>query len=229
MKSDVVCQDCGQLTARKYEQYVYSAVGESATVLEFELCVSCARQRRKSHTTAQPVTGSSLSREELITLVDRFWDESGAGDICRRCHEQGTGCCPPMCRYLGAEGCLRKNVFCTGFVCSALLNAIAEADAATARRLKWIKAQVGAAEFRLYEMVTRVPSVDREPTRPLTLPTQYPGPFELNGACNRAALQALMPEVLEIRRRWHQEEIQRFQDTNPGENQSPEMKMFETV
>lgn len=203
-----------------YEQYAYTAVGEPATVAQVSLCAKCARLRRH-----QPVSTSDLppllTRAELIALVDRFWHESGAGEICRRCHEQGTGCCPPMCRYLGAEGCLRKNVFCTGFVCSALLNAIAECDAETGRRLKWIKTQVGVAEFRLYEMVTRVPAVDREAVRPLTLPAAYPGPLRLDGASVKDKLLAMTGEVLEIRRCWHTEEQGRFYDTNTGENQSP--------
>jgi hypothetical protein len=221
VKAAGICQDCRQPTARSYEQYSYAAVGEPATILRFELCAKCARQQRLCQPAAQPVPPNSLTRTELIATIDRFWSESGAGEICRRCHAQGTGCCPPMCRYLGAEGCLQKNIFCTGFVCSALLNAIAECNAETARRLKWIKTQVGAAEFRLYEMVTRVPAVDREPTRPLALPTHYPGPLLLDGAAVRAPLQTLQEEVLEIRRRWHGEEIGQLQDTNPSENQCP--------
>lgn len=220
MKPVANCQDCGQPTARVYEQYAYSAVGEPATIVQYSLCAKCARLRRQSPApTPDPLP--SFSRTELIAAVDRFWHESGAGEICRRCHAQGTGCCPPMCRYLGAEGCLKKNVFCTGFVCSALLNAIAECDAETGRRLKWIKTQVGAAEFRLYEMVTRVPAVDREAVRPLTLPAAYPGPLPLDGATVRDELLAVTGEVLEIRRRWHAEEQRQFYDTNTGENQSP--------
>lgn len=220
MKSPSDCQDCGQPTARVYEQYAYSAVGEPAMIAQFWLCAKCARLRRQQPA-ASPNLPHALTRAEMITIVDRFWQESGAGEICRRCHEQGTGCCPPMCRYLGATGCLQKNVFCTGFVCSALLNAIAECDAETGRRLKWIKTQVGAAEFRLYEMVTRVPVMDQERVRPLLLPAVYPGPLLLNGADVRDQLLAMTDEVLEIRRRWHAEEQGPFYDTNEGENQSP--------
>lgn len=153
----------------------------------------------------------SYTREELIALMDRFWEESGALSICARCHAQGTGCCPPMCRHLSASGCRRKNVFCTSFICSALLNAITECDADTGRLLKWVKQNPGATEFRLYEMVTRVPASDLDDTRPLTLPEYFPGPLALNAAAISAPLAQLADEVLEIRRRWHSEEQRPFE------------------
>lgn len=69
--------------------------------------------------------------------------------------------------------------------------------------MKWIKQQLGPAEFRVYEMMTRVPAADREPARPLALPTHYPGPLGLgNGSAIREKLDALAEEVLEVRRRW---------------------------
>jgi hypothetical protein len=154
-------------------------------------------------------------RDELIAALDRFWAESGAGEICRRCHEQGTGCCPPMCRHLGAHGCVRKNVFCTSFVCSALLNAIAECDAETGRLLKWMKRNPGSAEFRVYEMVTRVPAIDREDVRPLAVPERYPGPLKLRGESIRKPLLALAEQVLEIRRRWHKAELAQVREATP--------------
>lgn len=210
------CQTCGANNARLYELYFFTSLGEPVELGQIWLCVKCARCERQSIRAARAAqlqnpnypTHNQLTREELIAAMDRFWAESGAGDICRRCHEQGTGCCPPMCRQLGAQGCLRKNVFCTSFVCSALLNAIAECDADAGRLLKWMKRHPGAAEFRVYEMVTRVPAIDREDTRPLAVPDRYPGPLHLSGEPLKAQLLALADEVLDIRRRWHPEELQ---------------------
>ncbi|MFN0121898.1 MAG: hypothetical protein ACKV2V_15495 [Blastocatellia bacterium] len=216
-RSDTLCHLCGVAGARHYQQLYFSEVGMPCEEGVIDLCVKCARAERgkmraanRSASTATGQDDSSISREELIAAMDRFWRESGAGDICGRCHRQGTGCCPPMCRHLGAAGCLRKNVFCTSFVCGALLNAIAECDADTGRLLKWMKGNPGSAEFRLYEMVTRVPPADREQTRPLILPEHYPGPLPLSGAAIREQLEALADEVLEIRQRWHREEQARF-------------------
>lgn len=218
-KPPASCQNCGRTSARRYEEYVLTDVGESVEPKRLWLCAKCARQERQNRqqgALAQIAptgveTQSRLARADLIAALDRFWAESGAGEICRRCHEQGTGCCPPMCRYLGETGCLKKNVFCTSFVCSALLNAISECDPVLGRLVKWIKLYPGAAEFRLYEMVTRVPAVDREPVRPLVLPTHYPGPLELHGEMIKTELLALADEVLEIRRQWHQEELGQVQ------------------
>lgn len=210
-----VCRECKAKSARLYEFYKLITVGEPVEPQRIWLCVKCARRERRAIREARRTSPhnandqgvTSLSREDLIAELDRFWAESGAGEICRRCHEQGTGCCPPMCRHLGERGCLKKNVFCTSFVCSALLNAITECDAQKGRLLKWIKSNPGAAEFRVYEMVTRVPAQDREEVRPLIVPEQYPGPLELSGGTMKNQLLALADEVLEIRRRWHQEEL----------------------
>ena len=210
-----ICQNCGAHNPRLYEQYGFAGVGESVEPEQLYLCVKCARRERQSLHSAraaqQNAVNDSISRAELIAALDRFWDESGAGEICRRCHEQGTGCCPPMCRHLGANGCLKKNVFCTSFVCSALLNAIAECDPPTGRLLKWIKSNPGAAEFRIYEMVTRVPAIDRERVRPLVVPDRYPGPLLLAGETIKEQLSGLTEEVLELRHRWHQEELAQFE------------------
>ncbi len=210
------CQTCGANEARLYEVYSFSAIGEPMEPEYFWLCVKCARRERQSIAEAREAqlrnpnypTHNQITRAELIAALDRFWVESGAGEICRRCHEQGTGCCPPMCRHLGAAGCLKKNVFCTSFVCSALLNAVAECDADTGRLLTWVKQNSGAAEFRIYEMVTRVPALDREQARPLIVPDRYPGPLKLAGKPIKDTLLALTGEVLEVRRHWHRAELE---------------------
>lgn len=217
------CQTCGANNARLYELFFFTSVGESVDPMQIWLCVRCARRERQAIRAAHAEqvrnpnypTHHQLTRDELIAAMDRFWAESGAGEICRRCHEQGTGCCPPMCRHLAVHGCLRKNVFCTSFICSALLNAIAECDADTGRLLKWIKWNPGSAEFRVYEMVTRVPAIDREAARPLAVLERYPGPLNLVGASIQGQLQSLAEEVLEIRRRWHKAELAQVRDASP--------------
>ena len=177
------------------------------------LCVRCARARRKGLAATAP-QGSGLTRRELIGELDRLFEASGAFEICRRCHEQGTGCCPPTCRVIGSRGCDDRNrhgktLFCATFVCSALLNAISECDADLGRTLKYLKHELGPAEFHLYEMITRVPSGHREPVQPLILPERYPqtrlepvGPER--GRAIKEKLAALTDEVLEIRKRWHE-------------------------
>ena len=196
MKSN--CKSCHSSNARQYELYPLLRIGEQASATILFLCVKCARSQRKIHTPDSP---QNFSRTEFIAELDRFWNESGAGEICRQCHEQGTGCCPPMCRNLSSDGCRQKNVFCTGFTCSALLNAISECDAETGRTLKWVRKNAAPTEFRLYEGVTRVPPIDREKKRPFTLQNQFPK-IELEGKAIKQQLQGLTEEVLEIRRLW---------------------------
>ena len=180
-------------------------VGEQAIPQVLWLCVKCVRNERRNRNFASSSPAENFSRTELIAELDRFWNDSGAGEICRQCHEQGTGCCPPMCRNLSAKGCRQKNVFCTGFTCSALLNAILECDAETGRTLKWVKQNAAVTEFRLYEGVTRVPPEDRENKRPFTLQNQFPK-ITLQGEVIKEKLQNLSDEVLEIRRIWSEEE-----------------------
>ncbi len=175
------------------------------------LCVRCARSLRRE-LQAAPEVAPGLTRSELIAALDGFFAASGVFDICGRCHAQGTGCCPPTCRVMGAAGCdpnnrYGKTVFCAAFVCSALLNAISECDPDVGRELKRIKNELGPAEFHIYEMITRVPADAREPVRPLTLPKTYPAPAALDGAKLRERLLALAEEVLEIRRRWRSQEL----------------------
>lgn len=208
--TSLICQACGAPRAHRYELLSLNQPGELSDVREFVLCVNCARRERRQRQAAPLTTG--LTRQELIAGLDRFFAASGASDICRRCHEQGTGCCPPTCRVLGAHGChpdnkRGKTVFCAAFVCGALLNAVAECDAAAARSLKWVKRELGQAEFRVYEMITRVPAAAREPARPLALPQRYPPPIGLaDGAKIQPQLAALADEVLAVRRRWHEQE-----------------------
>src|SRR5262245_54605857 len=169
------------------------------------LCARCARSERK-RLKAEPDLEDGLTRGELIAALDRFFAASGVFDICRRCHEQGTGCCPPTCRVMGSAGCdpnnkYGKTVFCGAFICSALLNAISECSPDTGRTLKWVKTEVGSAEFPIYEMITRIPRQEREPLRPLALPRRYPLPVggSLTGLADGAEIKerlgALAPEV----------------------------------
>ena len=207
------CGSCGVSGARRYQLASLGKPNELSGEREFMFCVRCARAERK-RLKARPDPDDGLTRQELIASLDRFFASSGAFDICHRCHEQGTGCCPPTCRVMGARGCdpnnrYGKTVFCAAFVCGALLNAVSECDAEAARALKWVKTELGPAEFRIYEMITRVPTRAREPVRPLALPRRYPQPAGLeNGAKIKEKLSALAPEVLVIRRRWRELERQ---------------------
>lgn len=211
--TETICQSCGARAGRRYQLISFGGFGEPGDERESRLCARCARAGRK-RLNARPDPVSGLTRQELIAALDRFFASSGAIDICRRCHEQGTGCCPPTCRAMGPQGCdpdnrYGKTVFCAAFVCGALLNAVSECDAETGRALKWVKTELGTAEFRIYEMITRVPAGAREPVRPLALPRRYPQPAGLeNGGKIKEKLSALAPEVLEIRRRWRELERQ---------------------
>jgi hypothetical protein len=195
----------------------FGEFGEPADESEFPICVRCARAERK-RLNLRPDLNDGLTREDLIAALDRFFAASGVFDICRRCHGQGTGCCPPTCRVMGANGCdpndgYGKTVFCAAFVCGALLNAVSECDAEAGRALKWVKTELGAPEFRVYEMITRVPAEAREPVRPLALPRRYPQPVGLeNGGKIKEKLDALASEVLEIRRRWRELERREVDD-----------------
>jgi hypothetical protein len=210
-KQKLPCELCHSAKAHQYVEYRLNSPGVPAEEIHRRMCARCARQSRGR---VQPEThrqnSDACTREEFIALMDRFWQESGVAEICARCHQQGTGCCPPMCRYLSEAGCRRKNVFCTSFICSALLNAIAECNAETGRLLKWIKQNPGVVEFRIYEMVSRVPAADRGTVRPLSLPVLYPGKIKLNGQAMVDSLAKLSDEVLEIRRQWQAEEQRPF-------------------
>jgi hypothetical protein len=220
------CAGCGVGGARRYQLVRFGVFGEPGDEGEFILCVRCARAERK-RLKARPDPNDGLTRQELIAALDRFFESSAAFDICRRCHEQGTGCCPPTCRVMGARGCdansrYGKTVYCAAFVCGALLNAISECDAEAGRALKWVKTELGAAEFHIYEMIARVPPPSREPVRPLALPRRYPQPADLeNGAKIKEKLGALAPEVLEIRRRWR--ELERQEADNEIRKQEVEL------
>lgn len=210
--TETICQSCGASAARHYQLISFSELGEPGDERESQLCARCARaERKRLNARSDPAGG--LTRQEMIAALDRFFESSGVFDICRRCHEQGTGCCPPTCRVMGAQGCdpnnkYGKTIFCAAFVCGALLNAVSECDAEAGRALKWVKTELGAPEFHIYEMITRVPAQSREPARPLALPRRYPRPEALEDGANiKEKLGALAPEVLEIRRRWRELEI----------------------
>lgn len=207
--------ECGTGQARRYQIITLARPGEISSESEFMLCARCARAERRRLSelpflpdeTDEP---GGITRAELIAELDRFFAASGVFDICGRCHQQGTGCCPPTCRVMGTAGCdpnnkRGKTVFCAAFVCSALLNAISECDPEAGRALRWVKRQLGLAEFHIYEMITRVPTDAREPIRPLTLPKRYPRPEGLgNGEEIREKLAALTDEVLALRRQWQE-------------------------
>ena len=209
---NVICECCGGGGARRYQLFSFDELEGSSGFhdeREFVLCAGCAR-REQAQLRAASEQEEGLTREELIAELDRFFAASGLFEICGRCHQQGTGCCPPTCRVMGAAGCdpankRGKTVFCAAFVCSALLNAISECDPEAGRTLRWIKGELGPAEFHIYEMITRVPAEVREPVRPLALPKRYPRPEGLeNGEEIREKLAALTDEVLALRRQWHE-------------------------
>ena len=200
-----ICEQCGADRAHRYQ---LAGLGEAAGTNESLLCVRCARAKRRQ---LPPDSSDGLTRQELIASLDRFFAAAGVFDICHRCHEQGTGCCPPTCRVMGEAGCdpnnrYGKTVFCAAFVCSALLNAISECDPEIGRELKRIKNEIGPAEFRIYEMITRVPASAREPVRPLALPARYPRPTCLDGETIQPKLRELAEEVLLLRRQWHEQD-----------------------
>ncbi len=204
------CAHCGAKLARRYQLVSFDPTDQSYLAAEILLCVRCARTERKLRL-AEPEFAPGLTRKELITELDRFFAASGVFDICAGCHQQGTGCCPPTCRVMGAAGCDPKNkfgktVFCATFICSALLNAISECDPEVGRTLRWVKRELGEAEFHIYEMITRVPAEAREPVIPLALPRRYPKLPNLNGQAIKEKLLALTEEVLELRRIWREQE-----------------------
>ena len=207
------CQNCGAQLANRYLTILPEPYPEPAAITEVPLCPACARliRRRSAEADNRPPRSESdgiewIERRELISRLDRFFAAAGILEICARCHDQGTGCCPPTCRVMGSRGCdpdnrHGKTVFCAAFLCSALLNAIREVDPECARVLRWVKNELGPAEFRLYEMISRVPSAHREPERPLRLPALYPAPpLSLNTDRLRAGLSQLLGEILAVRR-----------------------------
>jgi hypothetical protein len=199
---DAMCEKCGGARARRYQTFGFEAPGVPVDERHARLCVRCARAERR-RLRLEGAAPEGLTRDEIIAELNRFFAASGVLEICRRCHEQGTGCCPPTCRSVTTTGCAdKKTLWCAGFVCGALLNAIAECEPETARALKWLKQSVGVTEFRLYEMKARVPSAHCEPERPLILPRRYPFPANLGDAeALRPKLESLAEEVLEVRLR----------------------------
>lgn len=201
------CEQCGSPAARPYQRLTVHAPGVPSDACTHWLCVPCARATRRA--LPQPTDAADgLTRDELIARLDQFFTISGVFEICARCHAQGTGCCPPTCRIIGPQGCASgKTLFCATFLCGALLNALGECAPETARALQWLKREVGVTEWRVYQMFTRVPASERDAERPLTLPPRYPDPGVLEGAALKTSLAALADEVLEVRRRWHAQEL----------------------
>jgi hypothetical protein len=192
------CEDCGAPPARRYvEARLEPGVG-TLEELSYQLCVGCARARRRA---SPSENGAGVTRDELIAEYEEFFARSGALEICRRCHAQGTGCCPSSCRSLRESGCADKTLWCSAFICAALLNALRECDREAARRLQRAAREIGPLEIRVYEMKTRVPEAHREGERLLRLPRRYP-PLGLDGAALRARLLGLAGEVLAVRRAW---------------------------
>lgn len=211
------CADCGSERARLYEQRSLGEVGEISTIAHLYLCAPCARGRRGGE---QSAGHRASRREELMAELEVFYAESGVLEICARCHEQGTGCCPPTCRSLTPAGCRRKTLWCASFICGALLNAIAECDQETARRLKWLKREVGPAEYRLFEIFSRTPREQRDEVRPIVIEGSLPRRVGLGEAKElRAGLIALMEEVLEVRRAWREREEAEFEGRERGQDQ----------
>jgi hypothetical protein len=199
------CAQCGGANAHRYQTLIFQGVGEPAVPTIETLCVACARRHRGVIAKAQ-----GISRAQWIDDLNTFFEKSGMHEICRQCHQQGTGCCPPTCRRLTGQGCREKTVWCAAFVCSALLLAVEECDPEVARKLKWARREVGPSEYRLYELLTRVPAPHREPERMLAAPKSLPGPIALDGARIHDRLLELTGNVLELRRRWSvQEQLER--------------------
>lgn len=216
------CERCGSPQAHRYQEISYPGFGEDPVENLYLLCTACARRKRKTPSDS-PAGPFSLNRRDLIAALDRFFEASGVFEICARCHSQGTGCCPPTCRVMGPRGCdpgnsYGKTVFCAAFICGALINALSECDPEIGRTLKWIKKEIGPAEFRIYEMIARVPAETREPVRPIALPRRYPAPPNLdNGGMIREKLLRLADEVLEIRRVWNGQEAREVPPVDPIE------------
>lgn len=203
-----LCQRCASPAANRCLTFTLGRYPEPVDISEEVLCPACARHLRRPPAPADHSADGDqwVGRAELIDRLDQFFTAAGIDVICARCHHQGTGCCPPTCRVMGTRGCNPENrygktVFCATFLCSALLNAIREIDPECARVLRWVREQLGPAEFHLYEMITRVPADHREPERPLRLPTAYPAPpLAEYTAKLRQKLPSLIDEILEIRR-----------------------------
>ncbi|QQS46241.1 MAG: hypothetical protein IPM66_20375 [Acidobacteriota bacterium] len=195
------CRNCGAAGARLYLEYSFH--DRMRTDTEQVLCVRCARAKRglRQHPDERGIT-----RRELIQRLDAFSASSGVFEICAKCHRQGTGCCPSTCRVMGDAGCdpanrYGKTVFCSAFICGALLNAISEVDPEIGRELRWVKRELGPPEYHLFEMLTRAPAGMREHEYPLALPESYPAPEGLErGGEIRRKLIPLTEEILEIRR-----------------------------
>jgi len=65
----------------------------------------------------------------------------------------------------------------------------------------WLKKEVGGGEWRLFELVSRMPAAERTAEHHIALSTEYPTLDVLNDAgAIRPKLTALTGEILELRK-----------------------------
>lgn len=212
MSGSEKCQDCGNPGARRYVFWLFQSASEPANQIRKALCHDC----RKS-LTARENESRNADRLRFLASLDEFFAQSGVLEICAQCHAQGTGCCPSSCRRKTAEGCTQKIVWCGTFLCSALLGALKECSPETAKMFSWLKKEVGPGEWRLFELVSRVPAVEHDAERHIPLSTRYPAVDELNNAVAvRQKLRALTGEILELRRAQHSSEFPNVASKSSG-------------
>lgn len=212
MSGSEKCQDCGKPGARWYVFWLFPNPGEPATQIRKILCHDC----RKSLTDGENGRRNA-DRLRFIASLDEFFEQSGVLEICAQCHAQGSGCCPASCRRLTPEGCSQKIVWCGTFLCSALLGALRECSPESARMFDRLKKEVGVGEWRLFELVSRLPAAEQDAERYIPLSTRYPAIDKLNNAVAiRPKLAALTDEILELRRAQHSSESQNIPSKTGG-------------
>ena len=207
------CQNCGKPGARAHVFWTFRRPGELSDQVRRTLCRGCrnslSTERNEAHRN---------DRQRFLRQLDHFFEESGALEICARCHAQGTGCCPSGCRRLTPAGCSQKILWCGTFICSALLGALWECSPEAARLFTWLRKEVGAGEWHLYELVTRMPASEREAERHVLVSSEFPSVEELgNAAAFKLKLASLTDEILEIRRAQESSECS-IKPSKPGGN-----------
>ena len=103
--------------------YVHRALAAQAEPKPKKKTAKAAPSPQPSAPAAKNQAASHPQFKELIVELDRFFAASGVFEICGKCHQQGTGCCPPTCRVMGTAGGdpnnkRGKTVFCAAFICS---------------------------------------------------------------------------------------------------------------